>query len=229
MHSTYLALSLTTLLLPLSTLSCSVASGIKFTNYGYPDASGTPAYKCNGNNVVNTVAGDKTLLGDGSYEKPYAAAAEGNSVFKKCERRRLARIVSKQIDLYLIQSNKKIGQTGCENQFGTLNYGSPLHSVIRQPNNKFQVLIAPLFANGKCFNSPNDDRVFPKRDGGAVRCPQSKAADAAELETADAPDEGINSVDNSGSQNDGDAAARHKGQTDEEAPTPSVAARAFVA
>ena len=64
---------------------CAVVSGVKFTAYGYPDASGTPAYKCNGNRVVPTQPGDKTKLGDGSFQHPYAAAAAGGSVFAKCE------------------------------------------------------------------------------------------------------------------------------------------------
>ena len=69
-----------------SALACSTVNGIKHTAYGWPDASGTPAYKCNGNTRINTVAGDKTLLGDGSAGKPYAAAAKiSNSIFKPCE------------------------------------------------------------------------------------------------------------------------------------------------
>lgn len=66
-------------------MACQTVSGVKFTAYGFPDASGIPAYKCNGNNVVPTGPNDRTQLGDGSFGKPYAAAAAGNSVFKKCE------------------------------------------------------------------------------------------------------------------------------------------------
>ena len=66
-------------------VACSVSRSIKLTNYGFPDASGTPAYKCRGGNVVATRPGDKTELGDGSSGNPYPAAAAGNSVFKKCD------------------------------------------------------------------------------------------------------------------------------------------------
>ena len=84
MH-TFNLLALSVLSLTGSSLACGVVSGVKFTAYGYPDADGTPAYKCNGNKVVPTQAGDKTMLGDGSFGKPYAAAAASGSVFTKCE------------------------------------------------------------------------------------------------------------------------------------------------
>lgn len=66
-------------------LACKVERGIKLTNYGFPDASGIPAYKCKGGRPVPTQPGDKTELGDGSFGNPYAAAAAGNSIFKKCD------------------------------------------------------------------------------------------------------------------------------------------------
>lgn len=80
-------LQLTWVLLSLASLalSCSSVSGVKFTAYGFPDASGTPAYACNGNTVVASQPGGKTVLGDGSFGKPYSAAAAGNSVFAKCQ------------------------------------------------------------------------------------------------------------------------------------------------
>ena len=83
----YKLLSLALALVSLSDLSlgCKVERGIKFTNYGFPDASGTPAYKCSGGQVVPTQLGDRTKLGDGSFGNPYAAAAAGNSIFKKCD------------------------------------------------------------------------------------------------------------------------------------------------
>ena len=66
-------------------MGCGVVGGVKFTAYGFPDADGIPAYKCNGNQVATTGPNDRTELGDGSFGNPYAAAAAGNSVFKKCE------------------------------------------------------------------------------------------------------------------------------------------------
>ena len=66
-------------------LACNAERGIKLTNYGFPDASGIPAYKCQGGNVVPTGPNDRTELGDGSFGNPYAAAAAGNSIFKKCD------------------------------------------------------------------------------------------------------------------------------------------------
>lgn len=81
----FLPLALAILSLSGSSVGCSTEKGIKLTNYGFPDASGTPAYKCKGGKVVNTQQGDKTELGDGSFKNPYAAAASGNSVFKKCD------------------------------------------------------------------------------------------------------------------------------------------------
>ena len=80
-----LPLALTLLSLGDFGLGCRSETGIKFTNYGFPDASGTPAYKCSGSQVVQTQIGDRTLLGDGSFDRPYAAAAAANSVFPKCE------------------------------------------------------------------------------------------------------------------------------------------------
>ena len=71
--------------LPNLTSACQLTTGIKLTNYGFPDASGTPAYKCVNGRPQNTVAGDRTELGDGSIRDPYAAAASANSVFQKCE------------------------------------------------------------------------------------------------------------------------------------------------
>ena len=237
---TVLPLALALLYLSGSGLACSVQNGIKLTNYGFPDASGTPAYKCNGGTVVPTVAGDKTKLGDGSFGKPYAAAAAANSVFKKCSLiyvpllEKYFRVqddcsgcgmfpvialsplnpnslttlaVSKQVDLYLIQSNQNIGQTSCEQQFGTFNYnGKALHEVILAPGAGLQTNTQPLFANGKCFNTVADGRVFPGRDG-SVNC----GANAAEVQSTAVVADAANQFDNSGSTNDGDPAARHKG------------------
>ena len=70
-----------------SSIACNVVNGVKFTAYGYPDASGTPAFSCNGNTVVPSPAGGKTPLGDGSYNKPYAAASATGSIFKEYSRR----------------------------------------------------------------------------------------------------------------------------------------------
>lgn len=83
----YKLLSLALALVSLSdfSLGCNVERGIKLTNYGFPDASGIPAYKCRGGRPVPTQAGDKTELGNGSFGNPYAAAAAGNSIFKKCD------------------------------------------------------------------------------------------------------------------------------------------------
>lgn len=78
-------LSLFLLSLTGSGMACETVGGIKFTAYGFPDAFGIPAYKCNGDNVAITGANDRTQLGDGSFGNPYAAAAAGSSIFQKCE------------------------------------------------------------------------------------------------------------------------------------------------
>ena len=83
--SKLLSLSLLVLSLIQSGMGCNTVSGIKFTAYGFPDASGTPAYACNGNNPVASQPGGKTVLGDGSFNKPYSAAAATGSIFKECE------------------------------------------------------------------------------------------------------------------------------------------------
>ena len=222
-------------------LGCNPERGIKLTNYGFPDASGTPAYKCRGGQVVPTQAGDKTELGDGSFGNPYAAAAAGNSIFKKCDliyvpilkkyfriqddcsgcgnvyfvlnllfslAKPIPRVVAKQVDLYLIQSNKRIGQLGCEQKFGTLaSPGHVLHEVVHNPGPGFATDTRPFFVDGKCFNKPSDGRVFPARDG-RVKCGRNGKE---EITTEDV-DEGADAVDNSGSTNDDNPSARHKGQ-----------------
>lgn len=84
MHQ-FVAASIALLSLAGSSLACEVVNGVKFTAYGYPDASGIPAYKCQNGKPVNTGPNDKTELGDGSFGNPYAAAASRNSVFKRCD------------------------------------------------------------------------------------------------------------------------------------------------
>lgn len=131
----------------------------------------------------------------------------------------LSRIVAKQVDLYLIQSNKRIGQTGCEKKFGTLKSpGHALHEVIQNPGPGFATDTKPLFVDGQCFNKPSDGRVFPKRDG-KVKCGKN----GQEKVTEEDADEGVDAVDNSGSKNDDDPAARHKGQK----PPTKMSARDF--
>ena len=78
-------LSLFVLLLTGSSMGCEIVSGVKFTAYGFPDADGVPAYKCNGKQVAQTRSIDRTELGDGSFGNPYAAAAAAGSTFKKCD------------------------------------------------------------------------------------------------------------------------------------------------
>lgn len=64
--------------------TCSPVNGVQFTAYGFPDASGSTAYGCN-NDQVNLQAGGPTPLGDGSYAKPYSAAAgTGSTAFAQC-------------------------------------------------------------------------------------------------------------------------------------------------
>ena len=204
-----------------SALACNTIGGIKFTNYGYPDASGTPAYKCNGNKVVPTQPGDKTELGDGSFKKPYAAAAAdpSQSFLSECELiylpllKKYFRVqdncsgcVDKQVDLYLIQSNQNIGQTQCEEDFGTFDYGHPLHEVVRDPGSGFETDTAPLFQDGTCYYKPSQGRVFPNRDG-QVKC-QSNGSEEDTTENVDGTED---NVDNSGSKNDDDPKARHSG------------------
>ncbi|KAL9609208.1 MAG: hypothetical protein Q9167_006006 [Letrouitia subvulpina] len=220
-----LALSLFLLSLTGSSLGCNVVSGVKFTAYGFPDASGTPAYKCNGDRVVPTQAGDKTMLGDGSFNKPYAAAAAGGSVFKKCELlympllKKYFRVQDdcSGCDLYVVQANKDIGQSGCERQFGTFQYGHPLHEVIAKPGPGFQTnnqslplltglhVAQPLFANHKCFNKPSDGRVFPNRDGHVQCGSNGQEEDVAAEVDGDADKQALPS-----DPTDDDPAARHK-------------------
>lgn len=127
--------------------------------------------------------------------------------------------MAKQVDLYLIQSNKKIGQTGCEKKFGTLKSpGHALHEVIQNPGPGFGTDTKPLFVDGQCFNKPSDGRVFPKRDG-KVKCGKNGQEEVTEKD----PEEGADAVDNSGSKNDDDPAARHKGQK----PPTKMSARDF--
>ena len=84
MHS-LLELSIALLALAGSSSACSLASNIKLTNYGYPDASGIPAYACQNGKPVQP--GTATELGDGSFGNPYAAAASSKSTrFNKCEK-----------------------------------------------------------------------------------------------------------------------------------------------
>ena len=54
-----------------SSMACKSVGGVKLTAYGFPDASGTPAYKCAGDRVLPTQQGDKTELGDGSFGSVY--------------------------------------------------------------------------------------------------------------------------------------------------------------
>ena len=80
-----LDVSVAALALAGSGFACELAKSIKFTNYGYPDANGIPAYRCQNGQPVQP--GTSTQLGDGSFEKPYAAAAAGTSNrFKKCQK-----------------------------------------------------------------------------------------------------------------------------------------------
>ncbi|KAL8748097.1 MAG: hypothetical protein Q9190_000125 [Brigantiaea leucoxantha] len=159
------AVSLLLLSLTNPTIPCSIAAGTKFTAYGYPDADGIPAYACKGSQPISSSAGEKTMLGDGSFEKPYAAAAALGSVFQECElvyvpllkkyfriqdncgacvllTSALCRylvIVSEQIDLYIAQANSNIGQTNCEKSFGAFEYSSSLHEVVRDPDPGYPV------------------------------------------------------------------------------------------
>ncbi|KAG6999262.1 hypothetical protein G7Y79_00036g072180 [Physcia stellaris] len=228
---TTIPLSLFFLSLTGSGMACSTVSGIKFTAYGFPDASGIPAYKCNGNTVTTTGPNDRTQLGDGSFGKPYAAAAARNSIFQRCELlympllKKYFRVqddcsgcVAKQTDLYIAQSNQDIGQTSCEQQFGTFNIGRPLHDVIRSPGNGFEVLTKPLFDNNtkKCYNNPSDGRVFPNRDG-QVQC----SANGNELFSTASVDTTADDTPMPSSPLDSDPAARHSGMK----PIPSGSAK----
>ena len=221
MQNKLLPLALFLFSLTPSTLACNTIGGIKLTNYGYPDASGTPAYKCNGNKVLPSKPGDKTELGDGSFKNPYAAASAdpSQSFLNKCELiyvpllKKYFRVqdncsgcVDKQVDLYLIQSNKNIGQTQCELDFGDFNYGHPLHEVVREPGAGFETNTQPLFVNGKCYNKVSDGRVFPSHDG-HVKC----SSDGSEVDSNADVDGTADNVDTSGSKNDDDAQARHQG------------------
>ncbi|KAL8842269.1 MAG: hypothetical protein Q9170_000595 [Blastenia crenularia] len=178
-------------------LSCSSVSGVKFTAYGFPDASGTPAYACNGNTVVPSKAGGKTVLGDGSFGKPYSAAAAAGSTFAKCEMlympllKKYFRIqddcsgcVGKQTDLYIAQFNTDVGQTSCEQQFGSFNIGKALHQVIKDPGAGFPTNTQPLFTQGNCFSSPSQGRVFPDNDGKAT-CGANAQGATAQGDTVD--------------------------------------------
>ncbi|KAI4158987.1 MAG: hypothetical protein LQ342_006960 [Letrouitia transgressa] len=229
-----LALSLLFLSLTGSSLGCDVVSGVKFTAYGFPDASGTPAYKCNGNRVVQTQPGDKTMLGDGSFNKPYAAAAAGGSIFKKCELlyipllKKYFRVQDdcSGCDLYVVQANRDIGQSGCERQFGTFQYGHPLHEVIRSPGSGFQTNTQPLFANHKCYNKPSDGRVFPNRDG-HVQCGSNGQEEFVAEDVDGNADEEVLPPN----PTDDDPAARHNNMKSATSvvPEPAATRRAFKA
>ena len=110
--------------------------------------------------------------------------------------------VSKQVDLYLIQHNADVGQTQCEDNFGTFDYTQPLHEVIIAPGSGFPTNTQVLFdvSTKHCYNTVSDGRVFPGQDG-HVTC--------AGTESSVDIDGTSDQVDNSGSVDDGDAKARH--------------------
>ncbi|KAL6713988.1 hypothetical protein ACLMJK_008482 [Lecanora helva] len=164
-------------------LACNLVKSVKLTNYGYPDANGIPSYRCQNGQPVQP--GTSTKLGDGSFNNPYAAAAAVTSnTFKKCQKVYVP-ILKKffiiqddcsachatpdsWIDLYLVQSNKNIGQTNCEKAFGTLSYTSNpnpyQHSVLVNPQSGYLTNTQPLFQNGVCYNQVSQNRVFPSCD-----------------------------------------------------------------
>lgn len=114
----------------------------------------------------------------------------------------------KQVDLYLIQSNKRIDQLGYEQNSGTLaSSGRALHEIVQNRGPGFAIDTRPLFVDGKCFNKPSDDRVFLARDG-KVKCGKN----GEEEITTEGVDEAADAVDNSGSTNNDNASARHKEQ-----------------
>ena len=80
-----LDVSIAILALAGSGFACSLVKSVKLTNYGYPDASGIPSYRCQNGQPVQP--GTSTKLGDGSFNNPYAAAAAVTSnIFKKCDK-----------------------------------------------------------------------------------------------------------------------------------------------
>ena len=84
MHS-MLDVSVAILALAGSGFACNLVTSVKLTNYGYPDASGIPSYRCQNGSPVEP--GTSTELGDGSFNSPYAAAAAVTSnTFKKCDK-----------------------------------------------------------------------------------------------------------------------------------------------
>ena len=83
-----LPLTLTLLSFGSSVLGCALVGGVKLTNYGWPDLPKPPqppAFNCRGNTKVPSQAGNKPVLGDGSYGKPYSAAISTTSNFRDCE------------------------------------------------------------------------------------------------------------------------------------------------
>ena len=87
MHK-HLPLSISLLSLITSVLSCATVAGVKLTNYGWPDLPKppqAPAFNCQGSTKVPSQAGDKPVLGDGSFGKPYSAAISVTSTFNDCE------------------------------------------------------------------------------------------------------------------------------------------------
>ena len=249
MQTKFLPITLFLFSLHPCTLACNTIDGIKFTNYGYPDAPGTPAYKCDGNKVLPTEPGDKTALGDGSFERPYAAAAAdpSHSFVQKCELlyipllQKFFRVqdncsgcIDKQLDLYTIQSNRNIGQSQCERDFGDFDYGRPLHQVLRNPGEGFDTSTQPLFLNGKCYNLVYEGRVFPELDG-HVKC----SVDGAEARMAENVDGAADNIETSGSKDDDDAEAGYEGMASAtesgngggsgEGSGPTKAARSFEA
>lgn len=68
-----------------SSLGCDLQKNIKITNYGFPDASSYPPYICQGSQNITNSAHEPTALGTGTADKPYSAAAAGNStIFERC-------------------------------------------------------------------------------------------------------------------------------------------------
>lgn len=225
MQSKLLPLALFLFSLSPSTQACNTIGGIKLTNYGFPDADGTPAYKCHGKKFVPTKPGDRTELGDDSFHNPYASAAASPSqtFLKKCEliyvsllkiyfrvQDNCSGCAHKQVDLYLIQHNKNVGQTHCEQEFGTFDYTHPLHEVVHDPGQGFETDRRPLFHDGKCFHKVSQGRVFPERDG-HVKCRKNGKGEEEEDDVVDDVDGTQDDVDDSGSKDDGDAKARHQG------------------
>ncbi|KAL2044639.1 hypothetical protein ABVK25_012273 [Lepraria finkii] len=185
---------LTTLLLSTLTpaaLACNTITGIKFTNYGFPDASGTPAYKCNGNKVIPTVKATTPSSVTAPITTPYAAAAASpsKSFLQECELiyipllkntsacRTTAPAASTSKSTCTPSSRTRTSARRSASGTSGISIMAAPHSTRSsetRPSN-LQVDNRVLFENGKCYNQVSQGRIYTGSDG-HVSCPKKRDA-----------------------------------------------------